>query len=85
LTPEAAALPGFRWAREGIGRRHQLGGAPERIQAIAYPTCGSCGKTMTFYGQLDSLNDEYCIADVGLVYVFICFDCYEAEAVIDSY
>jgi hypothetical protein len=31
------------------------------------------------------LNDEYCIADVGLVYVFICFECLTAEAVIDSY
>jgi hypothetical protein len=37
------------------------------------------------YGQFDSINDEFCIADVGLIYVFYCFDCVEAEAVVDTY
>jgi len=40
---------------------------------------------MTFYGQLDSLNDDFCIPDVGLVYVLVCFECIEAKALIDSY
>lgn len=40
---------------------------------------------MTFYGQLDSVNDEYCIGDVGMVYVYVCFDCLTAEAVIDTF
>ena len=39
---------------------------------------------MTFYGQLDSLNDEFCLADVGLVFVFVCFDFFEATAFIQS-
>ena len=39
---------------------------------------------MTFYGQFDSLNDVICIADAGLVYVYLCFDCNEVKAEIDS-
>jgi hypothetical protein len=32
-------------------------------------------ETMTVYGQLDSGGDKVTIADVGMVYVFACFDC----------
>jgi len=39
---------------------------------------------MSFYGQLDSINDEFRIADVGLVSVFICFECNEVKAEIAS-
>jgi len=39
---------------------------------------------MTFYGQLDSINDEFILADCGLVYVFVCFDCFSAQAFIQS-
>ena len=28
---------------------------------------------MTYYAQLDSINDEFCIADCGMIYVFVCF------------
>jgi hypothetical protein len=75
VNAEAAALPSFRWASEGAGTRHRLGGKPNGIQQVEYPKCAECGETMTFYGQLDSLNDDFCIGDLGLVYVFICFDC----------
>jgi len=33
----------------------------------------------------DCLNDEYCIGDCGMVYIFICFDCLETKAIIQSY
>jgi hypothetical protein len=33
---------------------------------------------MTFYGQLDSISDEFILADCGLVYIFVCFDCFSA-------
>ena len=85
LNDEAAALPGFRWAAKEAGTRHQLGGRPAAIQPVDYPQCPQCSAQMTFYGQLDSINDEFCIADVGLVYVFVCFDCVEATAIVDSY
>ena len=39
---------------------------------------------MTFYAQLDSINDEYNLADVGLIYVFVCFDCFETRSVLQS-
>lgn len=29
---------------------------------------------MSFYAQLDSINDEFCVADVGLIQVFVCFE-----------
>jgi hypothetical protein len=84
LTPEAAASPGFQWAPDEVGTRHRLGGKPEAVQPVEYPSCSECKNVMTFYGQLDSLSDAYCIGDVGLVYVFLCFDCLTAEAVVDS-
>ena len=55
------------------------------IQDLPDPDCPVCGERMTFYGQLDSINDEFCIADVGLIYVYLCFNDFSAEAVVDSY
>jgi len=39
---------------------------------------------MSFYGQLDSLNDEFCIADTGRICVFLCFSCNEAKATVET-
>jgi hypothetical protein len=39
---------------------------------------------MTFYAQLDSINDEFCLADVGMIYVFVCFDCYDTKSILQS-
>jgi hypothetical protein len=51
----------------------QLGGTPEFLQGEEIPHC-SCGKQMTFHGQLDSINDDWCLADCGKIYVFVCFE-----------
>ena len=40
---------------------------------------------MSFYGQLDSLGDQYNLADCGMVYVFVCFDCFESKSVLQSF
>ena len=85
LTEEAADLPKFKWASPEIGTRHRLGGEPSFIQPADYPQCAECDTTMTFYGQLDSINDQYVLADVGLVFVFVCFGCYATESFIQSY
>jgi hypothetical protein len=85
LTDEAAELPRFRWAAPEIGKRHQLGGEPSFIQPANYPTCGDCGETMSFYGQLDSINDEFILADAGLVFVFVCFECFTTTSFIQSH
>jgi hypothetical protein len=84
LSPEAETLPPFQWADPEVGRRHQLGGEPTWVQADETPTCRECGERMSFYGQLDSINDEMVLADAGLVYVFVCFNDFSAQAVVQS-
>jgi hypothetical protein len=39
---------------------------------------------MTFYAQLDSLGDNHCLADCGMIYVFVCWDCFETKSVLQS-
>lgn len=84
LTEEAKKLSGFKWAGDGIGTRHKLGGEPDFIQGETIPACEDCGEKMSFYGQLDSISDNYCIADCGMVYVFICFECNTVKSLIQS-
>lgn len=78
LNDEAATLPPFKWAGPEPGTRHGLGGRPDAIQPLEYPNCPQCGERMTFYGQLDSINDEFVVG------VFVCFDCLAASATIQS-
>jgi hypothetical protein len=73
------------WVNEELGTRHQIGGEPALINEGDYPKCPCCGEGMTFYAQLDAINHKICIADFGLIYVYICFDCIETTAVIQSY
>ena len=84
LNQEAKNLKPFQWADDIVGKRHQLGGEPTFLQGDESPPCPDCKKKMSFYGQLDSINDEYIIADCGLIYVFICFDCNETKSIIQS-
>ncbi|MDX9701455.1 MAG: DUF1963 domain-containing protein [Candidatus Auribacterota bacterium] len=85
LNEEANKLPSFRWADDAIGKRHKLGGEPDYIQSKEVPICPECRKEMIFYAQLDSLNDEFCIADCGMIYIFICFDCNNVVSFIQSF
>ena len=82
LNETAANLPPFKWAGRDVGKRHKLGGEPDFVQDPNWPDCPNCKTKMTFYAQLDSINDEFCIADAGLIYVFLCFDCYHCETVL---
>ena len=84
LNEEAATLPPFKWAAREVGKRHKLGGAPDFIQDPEWPTCPGCTSKMSFYGQLDSVNDEYSIADAGMIYVFLCLDCYKSVSIVQS-
>jgi hypothetical protein len=83
-TPEAEAAVGYKWNKEA-GYRHKLGGEPNWIQTEEYPRCPSCGEEMTFYGQLDSIGDDYDLADCGLIYVFVCFDCFETKSILHAF
>lgn len=84
LSPEAEAVAGFAWAAPEVGTRHRIGGKPDGVQESEYPRCRSCGEIMTFYGQLDSVGDDVLLADAGILHVFVCFDCFEAAARVES-
>ena len=84
LNEQAASLGSFKWAAKEVGQRHRLGGQPEGIKAEDWPKCVNCDERMTFYGQLDSIDDEICIADCGLILVFLCFECYQVHAQVHS-
>ena len=85
VEPEGQKALGFKYAGGDVGNRHQLGGEPTWLQEPDWPTCPYCGEKMTFYGQLDSIGDDYEIADCGMVYVFLCFDCFKAVAKVQSH
>lgn len=81
-TEEAKNAVGYKYNSQA-GSRHKLGGKPDFIQEEEWPCC--CGKKMTFYGQLDSIGDNYDLADCGMVYVFVCFDCFNTKSILHAY
>ncbi len=85
LTEEGRGLPGFLWAEEGIGKRHQIGGTPDPVPSNDGPNCPACDAKMTFYSQLDAVSSEFPLADCGLIHVHICFDCFEVSAELISF
>lgn len=84
-TAQAKKAIGFEYNKEA-GTRHKLGGKPDWLQKKRdeTPTCEDCGAKMTFYGQLDSIGDDYNLADCGMVYVFVCFDCFTTKSVLQA-
>jgi hypothetical protein len=89
LTPaprdaDARSVIGFKRTAPEIGSRHKLGGTPDWLQGPDVPSCDHCRGPMTFYGQLDSVGDRMCLADCGIVYVFVCIDCFSSKSLIQS-
>ena len=82
LSPQARQLAQHKHAPREVGNRNKLGGSPDWVQAEEWPIC--CDKKMTFYGQLDSVGDNIHLADCGLIYVFVCFDCFNTRSVMQS-
>ena len=82
---------------EHHGRRTKLGGAPDWVQNDDVPECEDCRKRMTFVAQIDSVEHEWdsnphsveagskeqkwMFGDVGMIYVFFCFECLETKSV----
>ena len=82
---------------KAYGLRSKLGGKPTWEQNDETPICKSCNQPMTFVGQIDSMEQystenphsidsihheqDYMFGDVGLIYVFFCFDCLETVSV----
>ena len=81
-SDEAKAAVGFKYNSDA-GKSTKLGGDPDWIQGEEWPSC-ACGEKMSFYGQLDSIGDEYNLGDCGMVYIFVCFDCLETQAVLQT-
>lgn len=80
-----------------LGLRSGLGGTPKWVQDDETPTCIGCGSQMSFVGQIDSISQDekhnphridcfshepkFMFGDVGIIYVFFCFECLEAISV----
>ena len=85
---------------ENVGLRTKLGGKPDWIQLAETPDCEECGEPMYFVAQIDSvehqnehnpLMDEppkhidFMFGDVGMIYVFYCFDCLQVSSLQQYY
>ena len=87
LTDEAQALllrPSY--VDPAVGARHRLGGAPDLPREVDWPTCPQGDGAMSFYAQLDGVPaaTAFDLADAGLIFVFVCFDCFEVQALLHS-
>ena len=74
-----------------LGLRSKLGGTPDWDQEGETPTCPECEEKMSFVAQIDSIehdskhnphaidalsdHQQYMFSDVGMLYVFCCFNC----------
>lgn len=79
-----------------LGLRTKLGGKPDEMQPSETPVCKSCGKEMIFIAQIDSVEhwsdknplgrnplkeeQDYMFGDVGMIYVWFCFECCESKS-----
>ena len=85
---------------DNLGLRTKLGGEPGWIQDDETPACANCGSTMVFVAQIDSVehdaprnplrrdalaDQDYMFGDVGMIYVFFCYDCCQPAAVHQCY
>jgi len=82
-----------------VGRRTKFGGVPDNIQDPEDVTCPGCFQKMHFVGQIDSFelkdddnpnsqdHDEaqFMFGDVGMIYVWFCFDCLTPHATMESH
>ena len=86
---------------DSVGISTKLGGEPNWIQSEEVPSCTGCSTPMTFVAQIDSVehqnevnplskdaiseHQDYMFADVGMIYVFFCFDCLDTKSVFQCY
>ncbi len=84
MAPESAVAKVLVEGGYGLepGDRNKLGGDPDWLQGDETPDCPVCGEPMEFYGQLDHLGGVEALKDCGMVYVFLCRECYTTKAVL---
>lgn len=80
---------------KNLGLRSKLGGEPDWVQGNETPACPKCGEPMSFVGQIDSMEHkedhnphrqdprerDFMFGDVGVIYVFFCFECLTSQSV----
>jgi hypothetical protein len=79
---------------DNLGLRTKFGGKPDGIRGYEIPECEECGESMYFVAQIDSIEHQsehnplmaeppkhvdFMFGDVGMIYVFYCFDCQRAS------
>ena len=79
--------------KDNLGKRSKMGGAPIWIVPnTKAPLCPKCQEESTFVCQIDSIdytgfvnpNKQYMFGDVGMIYVFFCFECLESHSVFQT-
>ena len=85
---------------DNLGRRTKFGGEPEWIQGDETPICPECETALVFVAQIDSVehdapgnplrrdaltDQDYMFGDVGMIYVFFCYDCCQPAAIHQCY
>ena len=78
-SKEAKSALGYKWNDEA-GKRHFLGGKPNGVEESDYPNCKDCGEKMTFYAQIDSIGENFDLADCMVIHTYVCFDCFTVES-----
>jgi len=97
VTDATSSTANYRRDYYRLGLRTKLGGTPDWEQGDETQLCPHCGKTMSFVAQIDSVehdssvnphsvdalsDDQKCMfGDVGMIYVFLCFECGTPSAV----
>ena len=100
LVPAEEAGPRPQYA-DDLGLRTKFGGTPDSIQVEVdeEKTCPQCFQRMHFIAQIDSFefkgthnpnrkdhgDAQFMFGDVGMIYVWFCFQCLTPYAATDCY
>ncbi|RYE90905.1 MAG: hypothetical protein EOO37_01785 [Cytophagaceae bacterium] len=81
-TEEAKAAIGYKW-NSIAGTRHKLGGAAvgNRVEIPAYI---ECKQPMICYATIDSIGEDYDLADCCVINVFVCLNCLTTQSEINQ-
>jgi hypothetical protein len=100
IVPAEEAGPQPSYAKS-LGLRTKFGGSPDAIQADGedQKSCPQCFQPMHFVAQIDSFehkaasnpnsrdygDQQFMFGDVGMIYVWFCFNCLTPHASMECY
>lgn len=84
---------------DNIGQRTKFGGLPDKLNESPHPRCEECGRLLRFIAQIDSIEhkcdsnphsrdymeQQFMFGDVGMIYVWFCFDCLKPHTTMECY